>query len=217
VARDPERDLTGAADEAASVRVPADRATAEPRLVAEPMVEALPTVDPREAAEPLPVLVLGYGNTLRRDDGVGVLVADAVATDIRLARAIGEGRVTVATAYQLTPEVALDFAAASLVILIDADVAGLPGAIAVHELASGGGRSAATDVRAAPGSSSHHVAPAELLALARELSGLAPPAVGIGIGVVDLELGEGLSGAVERAVPRAVDAVVRRVLEHLGG
>lgn len=199
--------LTGAADEAPPVRVPGDGAGAAPH----PAAAALPAVTP------LPVLVLGYGNTLRRDDGVGVLVADAVAADVRLAHAVGEGRVIVATAYQLTPEVALDFAAASLVVLIDADMAGLPGAIAVHELDAGGGESEAADVRAVPGSSSHHVGAAELLALARELAGTAPPAVSIGIGVADLELGDGISGAVERAVPHAVDAVVRRVLEHLGG
>lgn len=163
----------------------------------------------------LPALVLGYGNTLRRDDGVGVRVAERLAKDARLAPAIQAGRVIVSTAHQLTPEVALDLAAASLVVLIDADMAELPGVIVVRELTAGG--ASGGDERAAPGSSSHHVGAIELLALARELAGAAPRAVSIGIGVADLELGEGLSGPVEDAVPRAVEAAVEMVSQHRVG
>jgi hydrogenase maturation protease len=163
----------------------------------------------------LPVLVLGYGNTLRRDDGVGVQVAERLADDARLMPDIEGGRVIVSTAHQLTPEVALDFAAASLVVLIDADLAGLAGAVVVRELTADG--EPGSDERAAPGSSSHHVGARELLALARELAGAAPPTVCIGIGVADLELGEGLSGPVQEALPRAVEVVFGIVEQHLEG
>jgi hydrogenase maturation protease len=162
-----------------------------------------------------PVLVLGYGNTLRRDDGVGVFVAECLAKDARLAPDIQGGRVIVTTAHQLTPEVALDFAAASLVVLIDADMAELPGAIVMRDLTAGG--AAAGDARAEPGSSSHHVGAAELLALAHELSGASPRALAVGIGVADLELGEGLSEPVEDALTRAVAMVIGMVDEHLEG
>lgn len=194
--------MTDAADDAASAPVPG------------------PGAGVRPPADSLPVLVLGYGNTLRRDDGVGVCVADAVAADARLAQAIRDGRVTVATAHQLTPEVALDFAAASLVVLVDAAGQELPGAIGVYDLSAPGPADASVGAgegadRSRPGSSSHHVDAAELLALARELTGATPRAVGIGIGVADLELGEGLSEPVQAAVPRAVDAVVGIVSAHL--
>jgi hydrogenase maturation protease len=165
--------------------------------------------------EARPVLVLGYGNTLRRDDGVGVHVAEQLAGDPRLVPAIEGGRVIVSTAHQLTPEVALDFAAASLVVLIDADTAELPGSIVVRELTVAG--EPGGDERAAPGSSSHHVGARELLALARELAGASPRAVSIGIGVADLALGEGLSASVEGALPRAVDVVVGLVEQQLQG
>jgi hydrogenase maturation protease len=144
-----------------------------------------------------------------------VQVAERLAEDARLEPAIQAGRVIVSTAHQLTPELALDFAAASLVVLIDADMAELPGVIVVRELTAGG--AAAGDAHAEPGSSSHHVGALELLALARELVGAAPRAMSVGIGVTDLELGEGLSGPVEDALPRAVEVVVEMVSQHRVG
>lgn len=167
------------------------------------------------------VLVIGYGNTLRRDDGVGVRAAELLAVDPRLAVDLGLGRVKVISAYQLTPELALDIGAASLVIFMDADVRGLPGSVEVRSLDAGtpsaaGASSSDADDRAAPGASSHHVGGAELLALAAELGGHRPEALAIGIGVADLELGEGLSAAAEAALPAVVDAVVRVVAEHRG-
>jgi len=182
------------------------------------------------------ILVIGYGNTLRRDDGVGVRAAEMMAADSRFAD------VEVLTAYQLTPELSLDIATASLVVFVDADVRGLPGSIEVRELGAGGAAAAASPTpvsapapdessaetspgastltdgeRADPGASSHHVGADELLALARELSGAAPRALAVGIGVADLELGEGLSTPVEAALPRVVEAVARRIAEHRPG
>ena len=90
------------------------------------------------------ILVIGYGNTLRRDDGVGVRAAEMMAADSRFAG------VEVLMAYQLTPELSLDIATASLVVFIDADVRGLPGSIEVREL--GAGAPAATSPATAPAS-----------------------------------------------------------------
>lgn len=159
------------------------------------------------------VLVIGYGNTLRRDDGVGVRAAELMAADPRFAG------VEVRTAYQLTPELSLGLGTASLVVFVDADARGLPGAIDVRELSAGAG--AAADMSSPPGperadqgASSHHVGADEVLALARELTGASPRAVAVGIGVADLELGEGLSAPVESSLPRVVDAVARYIAEH---
>jgi hydrogenase maturation protease len=158
------------------------------------------------------VLVLGYGNTLRRDDGVGVRVAELMADDPRFAG------VEVRTAYQLTPEVALDIAAASLVVFVDADVRALPGFIEVHELgttdALAAGLAERHRGRVDAGASSHHVGADEVLALARELVGAEPRAFALGIGVADLELGEGLSPPVEAALPRVLDVVARLVADQ---
>jgi hydrogenase maturation protease len=162
------------------------------------------------------VLVIGYGNTLRRDDGVGVRAAELMAADPRFAA------VEVLTAYQLTPELSLDLGTASLVVFVDADVRGLPGAIDVRELSAVGGTPAGVSrppgsEHADQGTSSHHVGADEVLALARELTGASPRAVAVGIGVADLELGEGLSAPVESALPRVVDAVARCIADHRSG
>jgi hydrogenase maturation protease len=175
-------------------------------------------IDEVVAMDDRSVLVIGYGNTLRRDDGVGVRAAELMAADPRFAG------VEVLTAYQLTPELSLDLGTASLVIFVDADVRGLPGAIDVRELRAGAGPGAAVDLlrppgpeRADQGASSHHVGADEVLALARELTGASPRAVAVGIGVADLELGEGLSAPVESALPRVVDAVARCIADHRPG
>jgi hydrogenase maturation protease len=190
---DTKHDVTGAADERAPAVVPGTGAGV------------------RSDTDRWPVLVLGYGNTLRRDDGVGVRAAELMAADPRFAG------VEVLTAYQLTPELSLDIARASLVVFVDADVRGLPGAIEVRELGASGsaaGHGSAVGVeadhqRADPGASSHHVGADEVMALARELSGASPRALAVGVGVADLELGEGLSAPVEAALPRVVDVVAR--------
>jgi len=142
-------------------------------------------------------LVIGYGNTLRRDDGVGVRVAEALSADKRLSH------VDVLAVHQLTPELALDLAIASVVVFVDADAEGDPGAVAVRELPA----VPEDGVGAEPGASSHHVGVAELLGLARELTGRAPGATVVAVGAADFGAGEGLSGRVEAALPGIVERV----------
>ena len=153
------------------------------------------------------VLVIGYGNTLRRDDGVGARAAELLAADPRLSG------VEVQERYQLLPEMALDIGASSLVIFVDADLRGLPGSIEIRPIEADAPRSDA-DARAQPGASSHHVGGSELVALAAELMGHRPEAVQIGIGIADIELGEGLTPAVEAALPKVVEIVVDLIERH---
>ena len=157
------------------------------------------------------MLILGYGNTLRRDDGAGAVAARLMADDSRLQR---DG-VEVREAYQLLPEMSLDMAEVTLVIFVDADAAGLPGSIEVHEIDPQAAARDDADARSEPGASSHHVGGGEIVALAATLGGRAPAAVAIGIGVADMGMGEGLSPAVEAALPRVVDIVADLVEEHL--
>jgi hydrogenase maturation protease len=145
------------------------------------------------------ILVIGYGSTLRTDDGVGWHAARRLEADPRLAGT------TVVACHQLTPEVALDLSRASFAVLIDASASRAPGTFAVDSLA------------AAPSgpSGSHHVAAAELVALAETLYGHAPEVVTVGVGPASLELGEGLSPAVEAILPAIVDAVAELVAARL--
>jgi len=145
------------------------------------------------------VLVVGYGNVLRSDDGVGWAVAARAAADPRLAGA------DVRAEHQLTPELALDASRASLLVLVDATAEREPGAVEVRRL---------DDTPDAGSAWSHHLEPASLVALARELWGTAPAVVVVSIGVADLEAGERLSPAVEAAVPQVVETLAAIVEAH---
>ncbi len=157
------------------------------------------------------MLVLGFGNTLRRDDGVGAVAARLLGADPRLQRS----DVDVREAYQLLPEMSMDIAGATLVVFVDADARGLPGSIEVHQIDPVAAAREDPDARGEPGASSHHVGGGVLVALAAALTGRAPEAVAIGIGVADLGMGEGLSPAVEAALPRVVEIIVDAVERHL--
>jgi hydrogenase maturation protease len=171
--------------------------------------------------DPARVLVIGYGNALRTDDGVGWHAARLLAGDPRLAN------VVVVAEHQLTPELAFDLSLASLVVLVDASTETPAGTVTVRALAVPGAAGPGLPGRPAgvgstpgpgptPGASSHHVGPELLLALARELYGRAPEAVVVSVGVTAMGLGEGLTPTVEAALPAVADIVARLVAEHEG-
>jgi hydrogenase maturation protease len=145
------------------------------------------------------VLVVGYGNALRTDDGVGPAVADRLADDPRLRG------VEVRSMHQLTPELAFDASGASLLVLVDAAADAPAGDVTVTRL---GTEAVAGEVM------THHLDPAGLVGLARELWGSAPEVVLVSVGVSSLELGDRLSPVVEGAIPRAVDVVAAIVEAH---
>lgn len=152
------------------------------------------------------VLVVGYGNGLRSDDGVGRVVAERLADDPRLAGA------TVLSLHQLTPELAIDISRASLVVLIDAALGGRPGEVTV-------GRLTAADASApSPAASfTHHLDPASLVALATGLFGGEPRVHLVTIAAATMGVGDQLSPAVTAALPRAIQTVVDLVLEASAG
>lgn len=102
-------------------------------------------------AEQADVLVIGYGNPARQDDGLG----PACAAFIAAARVEG---VTVDSDYQLVVEDAADAARHQTVIFIDADVAADP-PFSFRAVAPDG----------AIGFSSHSASPEGIMALAKEL------------------------------------------------
>jgi Ni,Fe-hydrogenase maturation factor len=187
---------------------------------------AAPDATGADATGPRPeaaggVLVIGYGNALRSDDGVGVHAAGMLARDPRLARA------DVRAAVQLAPELAADLAEASLVVLVDATVEAAPGEVVVRRAAGGppvaGDPAGAGDpARAgdppggASGATSHHVGVEELVALAAELYGAAPEVVVVSVGVTTMDVGEALSPTVAAALPGVADAVADLVARHEG-
>jgi hydrogenase maturation protease len=158
------------------------------------------------------VLVIGYGNELRRDDGAGLRLAERMverwqAADIPLRHLAVQ---------QLTPELAVEIAepGVTAVVFVDAR-AGLPGSatdgVTVTALASGS--------LASP-SLGHHTQPEVLLAYADLLleGRPAPPAWLVATPGVDFAHGEGLSAAASAAIQSAFsqrDHALMRLLESL--
>ncbi len=120
-------------------------------------------------------LVIGYGNTLRRDDGAGIRAAELVRE--RLAG------VDVLTVHELQPDLAETVAARDTVMFLDAST----------------GAETLLCVRIDPDSQdepvrSHSLTPPQLLALCRILFGRAPgDAFLVGIPADDFAFGESLS------------------------
>lgn len=147
------------------------------------------------------VLVIGYGNVLRTDDGLGWRVAERLADDARLTGATVIGR------HQLTPELAFDVGQAGLVVLVDAALGLAAGSYAVERIASAAGR---------PGSMSHQLDPAGLIALAHELYGAAPEVFLVSVGAGSIEAGEALTPVVAAALPAVLEAVVELIDQWTG-
>lgn len=134
--------------------------------------------------------VIGYGNLLRGDDGVGPAVAELVAArhpDLR----------TLAIP-MLVPELAPELADATVVVFVDAREGPMPGAVRTQSLTAAG----------TMGAFGHLLSPGALVALARLLYGRCADAFQVTIDAAQFEVGSPLSPAVADAIPLAADAVV---------
>lgn len=157
-----------------------------------------PPIPPGNAA-PVRVVVIGYGSSLRRDDGAGPRAAEAVES-----WALPGVQVRALT--QLVPELAADLAEAQLALFLDARASAGPDDVEtrMHRL-----EPAANPHTGAIG---HAADPARLLALAQYAFGAAPAeAWMITIPAVDLGLGEELSPVARRGVDRALALVADRL------
>ena len=139
------------------------------------------------------LLIIGYGNPLRGDDGLGWRAAD------RLRETVADPQIEVLSVHQLTPELMDPISQAARVIFIDASDAGEPGEIRERRL---------TPAAPSPGQFTHHFTPETLLAGARELFGSAPEAVLYTVSGAGFELGEDLSPPVRAGMERLVDKII---------
>ncbi len=132
------------------------------------------------------LLVIGYGNTLRGDDGVGPRVAEAVGA-LRLPG------VRTLICQQLSPEHAAPISLAQTVIFVDAAV-DAPQEVQLRRLT--------------PNDSSqllaHAADPRTMLALSRDVFGQVPQAWWLTIPAANLEFGEELTPEAQRGVNEAV-------------
>ena len=135
------------------------------------------------------LLVIGYGNPLRSDDGVGPKVAEAVEE-------LQMPDVRALICHQLSPEHAEPIARARTVVFVDAAV-DAPNDVRLRKLE--------------PGESSqlmaHAADPRTMLALARDAFGHCPEAWWLTIPAVKLDFGEELSPVARHGFEVALEQI----------
>ena len=134
-------------------------------------------------------LVIGYGNPLRSDDGVGAKVAAAVE-ELHLPGVVALVR------HQLTPELAEPVSEARAVVFVDA-AADASTEVQLRPLEQADGAQLMA----------HAADPRTLLALARHLFGRCPPAWWLTIPVQNLGFGEELSPLARRGYETALEKI----------
>jgi hydrogenase maturation protease len=145
-------------------------------------------------------LVIGYGNPLRSDDGLGRVVAQRLRTELGGDRRYGD--VVVLAEHQLTPELAEPISRARLVVFVDAREGDRPGRMECRVVAPGGDGSLAF---------SHAVDPPSLVQMARLVYGACPTAVVVSVVGAEFGYGTALSPVVQAAMP----GVIQRIRELL--
>lgn len=146
------------------------------------------------------VLVIGFGNTQRRDDGIGPYLVQRL--EKRIGPCAGVGFVA---AYQLSPEMAEDLQRARAAIFVDATV----------EFVEHGWR--CEQIGPEPWNTSfqtHHLAPGLLLGLLLALYGRVPPAWMVAIQGEDFGFGTQISSAARSRAERAVEKIMQ-ILENI--
>lgn len=134
------------------------------------------------------VLILACGNPLRGDDGVAWHVAE------ELQRTLPSHPGEIRCLHQFTPELAEAASHVRAVIFLDATTKGTPGQVVCEPV----------DAEAADSRFSHHLEPASVIALARQLYGASPQAFVVTVCGECFDHREGLSEIVAAAIPKMV-------------
>jgi hydrogenase maturation protease len=147
----------------------------------------------------IPPLVIGYGNTLRGDDGAGVAAA------LRVREVVPH--VDVLVVHELQPELVETLSQRRCVIFLDA-VTGADALVCTP-----------LDSSSSPSPvDSHLFTPAQLIALSRSLYGRAPKSVFlVGIPASDFSYTEGISPASRKYIEECVETVRRLADASLPG
>lgn len=145
------------------------------------------------------ILILGYGNPLRSDDGVGCVLAHLLQE--RLNRA----DVQVHLLHQLTPELVTLIAGASVVIFIDAREGENTGSIVCEPV----------HPQIHNGIFTHNTNPSGLLSAASDWYGAAPHGLLISVAGASFEYGDKLSPELTALLPTVLNQVERLIESYL--
>jgi len=143
------------------------------------------------------VLVIGYGNTLRGDDGFGVAAAE------HLREMLQSDFVRILTCQQLTPELANEMSKVDRVIMIDAARGDRPGLITVTRVEPEGDLTTFT----------HELRPSTLLACSQGLYGSSPETFLVSVTGYSFDFSDKLSDTMTR-IMRDVLIRVRELVDQ---
>ncbi len=146
----------------------------------------------------LMLLIIGYGNSLRSDDGVGPKAAEAI-------EALGLPGVRTLACDLLTPELAEPISKADCVVFVDAAVDS-PREVQLRPLVP----AESSQVMA------HAADPRTMLALARDVFNHAPQAWWLTIPIENIGIGDQLSAFAQRGLSTAIQKVRLLAVEGAG-
>jgi hydrogenase maturation protease len=153
------------------------------------MFSTLEIVDHRSS-----IVVVGYGNPLRSDDGIGRRIAQ------ELRSRLDTSRIQIIECHELTPEMADIIRSAMLVVFVDSAIDGFPGEMRHLRLER-------SSVAGSIPTLSHGRTPDALMALTANLYGVTPAAHLFTVSGSSFEYGEIFSSAVAQAFPSVLAEV----------
>lgn len=136
------------------------------------------------------ILVIGYGNPLRSDDGFGLRAVEQLKKDLK-----GQ-EVELMECQQLTPELAERVAKSDLVLFVDADTNGVSGTTHTRRITPTPAQNSDTLM--------HHLDPSGLLGLTQALYKKTPEAMLLTVTGECFGYGTQLSAEVAKALPGVV-------------
>lgn len=146
------------------------------------------------------ILVVGWGNPLRGDDGLGCHVARQIRNYF-----LEDCRVGVVPCHQLGPELTEKIAKAEFVIFVDASAEGLPGTITQADV---------TPDREFSGDFGVHLTPGLLLAAAKALYNASPEATMFTMTGWCFDFGERMSPAVTNHLDELMNRIRQVIRER---
>ena len=133
------------------------------------------------------ILIIGYGNSLRSDDGIGRYLVEKIEQE-------QWAKVQTLSVHQLTPELATAIASVDQVIFLDAQSNLQENALQLQELSP---KISTTGL-------GHRGDPGELLALTAQLYGQTPRAWWLLMPAHNFDWGETFSAVTNQAIPVAI-------------
>lgn len=154
------------------------------------------------------ILLIGYGNDLRGDDGLGWVVAQHLAETLQCPD------VEVLPVHQLYPELAESISRAEFVIFVDAREGDHPGELHYARMTAPP-INADEHIQAGSSAFTHFVDPGLLTLAARDLYGARPQAIMLSVTGIAFDFQEELSPEIQQTIPILLDYIQTLIDRHL--